>query len=285
MTSSEVSQFIRKSRIEKNFKSMRELWKAIADTQAKAGNAWITYQYFQQIESTGRIPPIDIYLDIVNFLGIDEKQAVYLYAQSMMPTARTKAYFDLDAQKQTKEEAKNLPQPTTTKWEPDQVYDVPDDHFRFFAENPLAYEVLCALIDTTARTVDELVRVLRATKAEVKKALQDLEGLNLINKKGNGFQFVRSTMKITGTQSNRDLQWKIFSKHLQSVHSRFYDLTTKNPTFRTSFIAPLKPDDARSLLTDLRALLKKMEAFEVEPSPKAQAFYMGIVFGPRFYEE
>src|SRR5690606_23370141 len=95
MNSENLSAYIRQARLKAGYSTIRELWSKIAEKKAKQKEDWISYAYFQQIESSGRLPSIEDFLEIVNFLNLNEREACYLYARAIMPTNRTKSYFDL----------------------------------------------------------------------------------------------------------------------------------------------------------------------------------------------
>lgn len=281
---SDLSRFIRRARQEANYNSIRDLWSAINDSEGTRGKKWISYAYFQQIESLGKVPEIDVFLTIVNFLELDQLKACFLYAKVIMPTEQTKKYFDLSGPTSVELSSALSQVPKTARMEADQVYEMSNAEIEYFASHEDAYEVILALADTIIHDADGIASITRIPKAKVKRALSDLVQMGLVNKSKDQYSFVRSAFRLSGNQATKELQWRVVAPNLKRTHLRFYDAASTSPKYRMSGNLPLRRKDAEVLLSKLREVSKTADLVERDPSEDTELFHLSIYFSPRFYE-
>jgi DNA-binding MarR family transcriptional regulator len=280
----DLSRFIRRARQEANYNSIRDLWSAIQQTEKSRGKKWISYTYFQQIESLGKVPEIEVFLTIVNFLELDQLKACFLYAKSIMPTEQTKNYFDLSAPTTEELSSALLQVPKTARMEADQVYEMSISEIEYFASHEDSYEVILALADTIIHDADGISKITRIPKTKVKKALSELVQMGLVTKTKDQYSFVRSAFRLSGNQATKDLQWRVVAPNLKRTHLRFYDSASTSPKYRMSGNLPLRRKDAEVLLSKLREVSKTADAVERDPAEDTELFHLSIYFSPRFYE-
>lgn len=279
----ELGNFIRRHREAAGHHNKREIHEAIKKSRDGRGLEWISYSYYQQIESNGLVPEIDIFFAITNFLNIDELKASLHYSASIQPTPRLREHYL--RQLEDGVSASLQYEVNSDRADLDQVYDITPDEARFFAKNLEAYDLAYALCETMARSLEDLARVTGHPKTTVRKYLDELIRMQLVYKRANEYQFIKKTLRLIGNASNRDIQWDLSSRHLRSSHTKFYDPTMNLPKYRFSAVVPMLDSSASKIVHALRKDSKQYDAAEIDPSERTRAYHLSILFCPRFHEE
>lgn len=274
-----ISQTIKTARQKSGHKTAKEFWEAAKVHFSTNSEEWISYPYYQQIEAGTRNAPIEVLLQISNFLKLDLKKICFLYARSQMPTQETQNFFDLQWVEPQETALSNT---AHHNWEPDQVINVADEDLRFFSSHPDAYDIMCAITCNAFCTSESLAHLLGKPHSEILQTLELLNQSHLVIRDGELIRPAKAALRIHGTHSNRALLWKLTTRHHEAIHHRYFDPKNTSPCFRSSTCISIQPEDAQSFLLELRQLAKHFDSLEQVPSERNGAYYLGIMFGERF---
>jgi transcriptional regulator with XRE-family HTH domain len=275
----ELAQLIRTRRIKQGFKTAKQFWSHVLNIKGNEG--WISYAYYQQIETARRHPPVKLLLELSQLLDIETRQACYLYARALMPDERTKSYFEI-TEKNTANQDLALLAKVSDKWDGDEVVNLGDRLLSFFTKSPLAYEVFCVLTSTINNNLQSIGRLLGIQEEKVQLAFRHLQEMNLIQLHGDQAKLTNVAFRFHGNQTNKDQLWTLFARHTKILNDRAFDHQTKSQVVRASALIPLTPEGTAKINKTLKDVLTEFYSLDDTPSSRTSPHYLGLLFGPRY---
>lgn len=266
-----TSELIEDARAQK-FRSATSFWEEHKEELA------VSYSQYAAIESSKRLPDIELALRIAEILGIEERLICHAWAKDHMPTPNTRSYFE--------------PAPgTERKGEPlysqagvvDDYYTIQENQIKKFHETPRLWEVasVISVYSLNANITDkDVARLTGIPLAEVEEMVEWLRNENLVIAQKGFLKRKRKYFHIPNYEEFRALRDQNFVHASQALLSaiRTEDLINKK-AYRVTLMRRLSAAQAKQAVDEIDRVVAKLMNL---PEDGPDAFVGTIALGHRY---
>ncbi len=233
------------------FKSASGFWEEHKDELA------VSYAQYAAVESSKRLPDIELALRIARILGIEERLICHSWAKDQMPTPEARSYFE--------------PAPgTERKGEPlysragqiDNYYVLQENQIKAFRENPRLWEV-ASVISVFSEKADvtekDVARLTGIPFAQVQEMVEWLRNENFVIAQKGILKRKRKYFHIPNLEEFRPLRDQNFLQGSQSLVRaiRSEDLADKR-AYRVTLMRRFTDAQAHQAVTELDGIVAKL---------------------------